>query len=202
MDAPSPIPMILGLWRIYEESPPKDARDELIRVKAVALQWTEDNGRAFPKTARKVNVIRHLDGTVEEVGTPRFTTGGIVTVFEKAVVYNAPRDAVCFWLNRRGRKKKFGAFMGFVYGEVPVTTTPRLLIEYTVYEAPIEARKAKRRALRKRGVRDWYFDKYHAHNTLTHYARPGFKPKTPAQRDREATERLERRKARDRERGG
>jgi len=146
--------------------------DQVIRLKAFALQYLESKERAFPKKLRKVETRTRLDGTTEETGPAVYTRGGVITVFEKAIVYDTPHDAVKFWINRKGRKTRFGDFIGFMYGEVPVHSDVRLIFEYTVDEAHIEARKRLRRSLRDRGVPRWWFDKHQAKSTLDRYTRP------------------------------
>lgn len=189
--------IILELRKYYTENPPDSIEDEKLRLETFALDYLlKKIGPLFP-TIKRREVLNTLEGP-REVGKPWFTKGGIIAVFEKAVVYDAPRDAISYWLNKRGRKKAFGEFKGWMFGEIPLMESGgRLIFEYTMDEVPIEARKQLRRTLREHRIPRWAYNKYHARNTLNHYASPGFKPKTPRERDQEIQARLERRKQRD-----
>ena len=119
-----------------------------------------------------------LTGEIE----PYRVRPGIITVFQKAMVIGNPKDAISYYLNKRGRKFKYGEFVGFIYTEIPVIPAVQNVTRYLVKEPDIERRKKLRRALRKQGVKRYIYDKYLKHNTLIKFNDPNFKPKTPKQR--------------------
>lgn len=93
------------------------------------------------------------------------TTPGVITLFDNAVVYGDPLDAFSYYENKRGRKKKFGDFRGFIIGEV-IRGDCRLHYEFIRPDPKVEARRRRKRFLRKKGVPIWYYDKYLKRNTL------------------------------------
>lgn len=110
---------------------------------------------------------------------------GIVTVFQKAMVIGRPKDAVSYYLNKRGRKNKYGKFVGFIYTEIPVIPSVQPVTIYTVKEPSIERRKAVRRSNRRHGIKRSDYEAHLQHNTLVHFSDPDFTPKTPKERGRE-----------------
>ena len=115
-----------------------------------------------PKERKKLQV------TVEPIEYAKMRSG-VITMFEKAECYGNPVDAISYWLNKRGRRTAFGNFIGFVYGEFPVPCAARavrVMFAFTVKEPHIEARKAHRRNLKKRGIKGYVFRDDLKGNTL------------------------------------
>lgn len=159
------------LRKHYSDNPPDDTRIEKIKLLATALQYLEDVEKAFPKVITPVDTVLGLDGKTRVIKEYVETTGGIISIFEKATIYGYPRDAINYWLNRKGRRKAFGDFMGWIYGEIPAgSPTGRQLFEFTVDEPHIEARKALRRSLKQKKIRRDYYAKYLKGNTLKDFA--------------------------------
>jgi len=147
---------------------------------ACILQHVEKHAPAFTKVHTPKDYERKLDGSIQPVKEYARTKGGIITVFEKAMVYGNPADALSYWRNKRGRRKAFGDFKGWIYGEIPACQDVRLQFEFTVDEPHIEKRKRRKRHLRKIGLAQWRWKKYHKDNTLPKILRRGIKyPKTP-----------------------
>jgi len=126
-----------------------------------------------PKITKHQDTMNTLDG-IKLVGEPWYTKQGIVSVFEKAVVYGSPRDAASYWINKKGRKKAFGEFLGWIITEIAVPQTlgsiTRVNFEFTVKEAHIEARKKLRKTLRERGIKRHYYESHLKGNTLLDFA--------------------------------
>jgi len=165
--------IIEELQAFYKENPPEDVDIEKIKLKAYYLQERERRQRAYTKVFFPKDVTVNLFG--EEIVLKEYqpTTGGIITIFEKASVYGFPADAISYWLNKRGRRRAFGEFLGFIYGEVPVAAHfGRVLFEFTRDEKHILERKAHRRNLKKRKIKRYKFDSWLKGNTLTDYANP------------------------------
>lgn len=154
----------------YKENPPNEVEIEKLKLIATALQYLESKEKAFPKTYVPTDKGVDLFGNEITLREYQRMQGGIITMFEKAECYGSPRDAVNYWLNKRGRRKAFGDFVGFIYGEYPTPYAPsaaaRVNFAFTMKEPHIEQRKALRKSLRKRGVKKWYYEKYLKKNTL------------------------------------
>jgi len=153
-----------------------------------------------------VDTVLDLDGEARVVKEYKKTTVGIISLFEKATFYGMPKDAISYWLNKKGRRKALGNFVGWIYGEVPATTTilqpwmVRSLFEFTVDEPHIEARKALRKSLKQKKMRRDYYDKYLKGNTLLDFTK-GTAERNIKKKKRSYEEvlqkRLERRKRKD-----
>ena len=133
----------------------------------------------------------------EFLGIPLVRKAGLITIFEKGAFFGSPRDAVAY-ANRPRNKKKFGALMGFVFGEV-IWGDPRM--NFMFFQEDERAKKRKNRIriskhLKRRGIRVWQYEKYLQKNPLERYF-AGKKPLRPPT-DEEKQKRLERRKERDR----
>lgn len=158
----------------YKENPPDDIELEKLKLIATALQYLESKNKAFPRTF--VPTDKGVDLFGNEMVFKSYTrmTGGIITMFEKAECYGNPRDAINYWLNKRGRRKAFGEFIGFVYGAYPSpdsnSAAARVNFMFTKKEPHIEARKAHKRNLRKRKIKRYLYDRYVKGNTLTDFA--------------------------------
>ena len=132
----------------------------------------------------------------EFIGIPLVRKAGLITIFEKGAFFGSPRDAVAY-ANRPRNKKKFGALMGFAFGEV-IWGDPR--INFMFYQEDDRARKRKDRIkrskhLKKVGIRVWEYRKYLQANPLERYLE-GKPPKyPPTEEERQAH--LDRRKERD-----
>lgn len=157
-----------------------------------------------PKITKHQDTINTFDG-LKLTGKPWSTKRGVVSIFEKATVYGSPRDAASYWINKKGRKKAFGEFLGWIIAEIPVPQTPgftvRVNFEFTAKEPHIEARKALRKALRERGIRRNYYDRYLKGNTLQDFA-TGKAEKTIAKKMMSEEERMGERLKRMRKRDG
>lgn len=83
-------------------------------------------------------------GELRRLGLP--TTAGVITVFDNALVYGSPTDALSYHRNRRGREEKFGRFRGFMIGEIPAPRTRAGVIAVfdnaLVYGNPLNKREA------------------------------------------------------------
>lgn len=106
----------------------------------------------------------------EFIGIPLARKAGIITIFEKGAFFGSPRDAVAY-ANRPRNKKKFGALMGFVFGEV-IWGDPR--INFMFFQEDERAKKRKKRIkiskhLKKRGIRIWEYRKYLQKKPLERY---------------------------------
>ena len=109
------------------------------------------------------------------------TKAGVITVFHNALVYGDPRDAFSYWEHKRGRKKAFGVFRGFIIGEVPAIDCGRVLFEYYRDDPKVEARKAHKRHLRRRGIPQWHYSRFLKRNPLERYlqGKPPLRPRKP-----------------------
>ena len=158
------------LWQHYQDNPPEDVEIEKLKLTAAALQYLEEKQPAFPKTYMPVDKTMNLHG--EEIVVQEYVRmqGGIITMFEKAEVYGSPREAISYWLYKKRRRKAFGEFVGFVYGEYPLPFSHvdaiRVRFAFTIKEPHIEERKARRRWLKKKGVTRTHYDVYLKGNTL------------------------------------
>ncbi len=115
----------------------------------------------------------------EFLGIPLVRKAGLITIFERGAFFGSPRDAVAY-ANRPRNKKKFGALMGFVFGEV-IWGDPRM--NFMFYQEDERARKRKDRIriskhLKRRGIRVWQYEKYLKANPLERYF-AGKPPKRP-----------------------
>jgi len=121
---------------------------------------------------------------------------GVVTVFEKGVVWGGVQDALAFGDKH---KKMLGDVKGFFIGEV-IWGDPRIEIQLFRPDAREIKRLKKRKTskhLKKRGIRVWHYTKYLKKNPLDRYfaGKPPLYPPT----EEELRERLERRKAKETE---
>jgi len=173
-------------------------------ITALLLNIIEE--RKEHKIITPVDTVFGLDGEPRVAKEYRKTTVGIISVFEKATFYGMPKDAMSYWLNKKGRRKAFGNFVGWIYGEIPATTPTlqpwmvRPCFEFTVDEPHIEARKALRRSLKQKKVKRDYYNKHLKGNTLLDFAKGRAernikKKKRPYEEGMQ--EKLERRKRRD-----
>jgi len=177
-----------------------DSKEELRIIKR-----SEEDHELYMKTAlfdiivqRKLKkpAVKRYAGQQKITGEkvePYKTRAGIITVFQKAWVIGNPKDAVSYYLNKRGRKSKYGRFVGFVYTEIPAISSVQPVTIYTVKEPAIEKRKAIRRSNRKHRIRRSDYNAHLKHNTLSDFADPDFVPKTPKERGREYDVRMARR---------
>lgn len=149
----------------------KKREEEEAKINANALQ---------AMMLRQVREMWDKSGLAHMKHNPeRMTKAGIVTVFDMAVVYGDPVEALCFYLNRRGRKKKFGDFRGWMIGECPYGDS-RMNFEYYKPDPKVEDRIKRRRAFAKRREPVWYLQKHHTKGTGTmdHFiGKPKRKPK-------------------------
>lgn len=126
---------------------------------------------------------------------------GIISMFEKAMVLFHPSDAVSYYLNKRGRKNKYGKFLGFVITEIP--TDLRAAVQpvtvYIVKEPAIERRKEMMAVRRRRKITKSYFNKYLKHNTLIDFSNPDFEPITPKERSMNRQKRIRKKMEEDEE---
>jgi len=76
----------------------------------------------------------------EPIGVWLARKAGIVTIFERGAFFGSPKDAVIY-ANRPRNKKKFGALMGFVFGEV-VWGDPRINFMFFQEDAGSPIRRA------------------------------------------------------------
>lgn len=173
---------------------------------AMLLNIIEKREKRKHKIITPVDTVLGLDGETRITKEYRKTTGGIISIFEKATFYGTPQDAISYWLNKKGRRKALGNFVGWIYGETPATTAilqpgmVRPLFEFTVDEPHIEARKALRRSLKQKKIKRQDYDKYLKGNTLVDFAKGRAernieKKKRPYEEVMQ--ERLDRRKRRD-----
>ena len=157
----------------YKQHPPDDVELEKIKLIATALQYLESKKKAFPRTFVPMDKGVDLFGNEMAFKSYARMTGGIITMFEKAECYGNPRDAINYWLNKRGRRKAFGEFIAFVYGAYPSpdsnSAAARVNFMFTKKEPHIEARKNHRKNLRKRKIKRYLYDRYVKGNTLTDF---------------------------------
>ena len=137
----------------------------------------------------------------EFLSIPLVRKAGLITIFERGAFFGSPRDAVAY-ANRPRNKKKFGALMGFIFGEV-IWGDPR--INFIFFQDDERAKKRKKRIkiskhLKHRGIRIWQYEKYLKANPLERYfeGKPTKYPPT----EEEKQKRLERRKERDKKKLG
>lgn len=185
--------MVYGLIEIRLENPPQTEekmKDRQLLEKAVALEFIDKYINPYPKTKQRYKKQR----TLTEGKTPSHKTrGAVVTIFSKAWVLGAPRSAISYWINRRGRKNKYGEFKGFIYAEIPVFLLEQVqpVTVYTAKEPAIERRKKLMKWRRKHRITKRHYDFRLKHNTLIHFNDPDFKPKTQKQRSEERTRKLQ-----------
>jgi len=126
------------------------------------------------------------------------TQAGVITIFKKAMVFTRPSDAVSYYLNKRGRRNKWGTFLGFVIAELP--TYYRSLVQpitiYTEKDPGIEHRKALGRWRRKHKIKVADYEHHMKHNTLTDFIE-GNEILTPQERKDRRDEKVARRMMRD-----
>jgi hypothetical protein len=124
--------------------------------RALLEEEIEEDERLFPKW--------------EFLGMPLVRKAGVITIFEKGAFFGSPKDAVIY-ANRARNKKKFGALMGFVFGEV-VWGDPRINFMFFKDDEREKSRKRKitrNRHLKRRGIRVWQYEKYLQKNPLERY---------------------------------
>jgi hypothetical protein len=82
------------------------------------------------------------------------TRQGIITMFKKAMVFGPPADIISYYLNKRGRRNKYGTFLGFVIAEIPAQYRAMVkpVTVYTEKDPGIEGRKAHKANLRKHKI--------------------------------------------------
>ena len=137
----------------------------------------------------------------EFLGIPLIRKAGVITIFEKGAFFGSPRDAIAY-ANRPRNKKKFGALMGFAFGEV-IWGDPRM--NFMFYQEDQRARNRKKRIkrskhLKKVGIRVWQYEKYLQENPLERFfdeSKPTKYPPTEEERKAHMEKRLERMKKRD-----
>ena len=171
---------------------PQSKSDEKIIKRSEAEHRLAINTKLFDIIVQKElkkPAIKRYEGQQDLMGEyaekPYKTRPGIITVFQKAAVIGNPKSAVNYYLNFRGRKTKYGEFVGFVYTEIPVIPTVQPVTVYFVKESAIEKRKAIRRSNRRHKVRRSDYEAHLKNNTLVDFADPDFVPKTPRERGRE-----------------
>jgi len=106
----------------------------------------------------------------EFISIPLVRKAGVITIFEKGCFFGSPRDAFAF-ANRPRNKKKFGAFKGFMFGEV-IWGDPRINFMFFKEDAREKKRRAHQKSmkhLKKRGIRGWQYEKYLKKNPLERY---------------------------------
>lgn len=118
----------------------------------------ERQKRAFQEAKATRKKARHLAEDLK-------VRAGVVTIFDNAVVYGNPLDAMSYYVNKRGRKEKFGEFRGFIIGEI-IDDPQRILFEYIRDNPKVIARRRHKANLRKHHIEVWRFDKYLKKNTL------------------------------------
>ncbi len=182
--------LLKGLIEIHFENYPvdkDDMKDERIRFKGVVLDFIERNSPPFTKVIQRYDSQIRLTGK----GIPTYRgKGGVITVFEKAMVLGDPRDAINYYLNKRGRKNKYGPFVGFIYAEIPDIDTVYPITTYLVTEPDIEHRNKIRKWRKKHNIKKLHYDLYLKYNTLIDFNDPEFEPKTPEDRLKEYNERV------------
>jgi len=179
--------------------------DELYDIIFLAkAKMLEDKFKKLPPKIMKYrDIINTFDG-IKPTGESWKTQRGIVSVFEKANVYGNPGDAASYWINKKGRKKAFGEFLGWIITEIPVPQTlggtARVNFAFTFKEPHIEARKALRRTLKQKKMKREYYDKYLKGNTLVDFAKGKAEKNIKKKRrpyEEVMQEKLDRRKRRD-----
>jgi len=167
---------IKELQVFYKNNPPVDVEIEKLKLIATALQYLEEKQRAFPKTYIPTDKGLDMFGNEIVIREYQRMRGGIITMFEKAECYGSPRDAINYWLNKRGRRKAFGEFVGFVYGEYPSpdsnSAAARVNFVFTMQEPHIEARKKHKKNLTKKKIKKWEYERYLKRNTIRSFLCP------------------------------
>lgn len=102
------------------------------------------------------------------------TKAGWVTIFDNAVVYDVNPLVALRYAERRKRHKafghRFGAYKGIIIGEVPVIPgNVQILFEFYRPDERVEARRASKRHLRRRGIPLWHYNRFLRKNPLSRY---------------------------------
>jgi len=108
----------------------------------------------------------------QETGYP--SKAGWVTIFENAMVYDVNPLVALRYAERRERHKafghRFGKFVGIIIGEVPVIPgNVQMLFEFYRPDARVEARRASKRHLRRRGIPLHHYRAFLEKNPLERY---------------------------------
>lgn len=138
-----------------------------LKTQATYYQRCMDSG-LFKKTTPEghYKVLGTKNGMVAK------TRAGIVTIFQNATVYGDPLGAIAYWAHRRGRRKSFGPFMGFIIAEIPASNPyGRIMFEFTRDDPKVVKRRATKAALRKKRIKIGYYNKYLKKNTLDKFTK-------------------------------
>ena len=177
----------------------KTEEEHQLAVNSVLMEIIEERELRKSKITQQYEPQRNL---LDEPKPAYTTQAGVVTMFSKAMVVGHPRDAISYYLNKRGRKNKYGKFLGFIITDIPsfLRTTVQPVSVYFVKEAAIERRKELMRWRKAHRITKLDYDLHLKHNTLIHFFE-GREILTPKERNRrrniDETRRLYKRKLKD-----
>ena len=179
---------------ISEKLVKRTEEEHQLAVNSVLMEIIEE------RELKKNPMVQHYESQTDLTGTraPSYKTqAGVITMFKKAMVMGHPRDAINYYLNKRGRKNKYGMFLGFIIAEIP--TYFRAVVQpitvYTEKDPGIEHRKAIGKWRRKHSIKVADYRHHMEHNTLTHFIEGTVT--TPQERSAMNDERIARRMKRD-----
>lgn len=161
--------LLEGLISLRLENPPEtreEFEDEELKHRAITLSFIQDHDPPFKGSQQRYEKQSTLTG--EKIPTYKGKPG-IVGVFTKAWVIGPPRDIISYYLNKRGRRTKYGEFKGFIYTEIPDIDTKQLMTQYNQTTEAIRERNKIREWRRKHGISKTLYEKHLKHNTLTDF---------------------------------